>query len=96
MTRKRSIKTLSLALLLCLLLAMGAAAVGATAITAQLSPQVEIVVDGVERTFYTVDGVQAHPISYQGTTYLPVRAIGELMGKNVNWDQASYTGHPGR
>ena len=91
MTRKRSIKTLSLALLLCLLLAMGAAAVGDTAITAQLSPQVEIVVDGVERTFYTVDGVQAHPISYQGTTYLPVRAIGELMGKNVNWDQASYT-----
>ena len=26
---------------------------------------------------------------YQGTTYLPVRAIGELMGKNVSWNSQS-------
>lgn len=73
------------------LFTMGASAAGATPVTAQLSPQISIVVDGVNRDFYTVAGVEAHPITYNGTTYLPIRAIGELMGKNVNWDQNTYT-----
>lgn len=60
-------------------------------ITAQLSPHYTIVVDGVERTFYNVEGEEVHPIVYQGTTYLPLRAIGELMDKNVNWDQSTKT-----
>ncbi len=66
-------------------------AFGATSVKAQLSPDFTIVVDGSERTFYSADGSEAHPIVYNGTTYLPLRAIGELMGKNVNWDQSSLT-----
>ena len=73
------------------LFTLGASAAGATPVTAQLSPQLTITVDGVNRDFYTVAGVEAHPITYNGTTYLPIRAIGELMGKNVNWDQTTYT-----
>ena len=70
---------------------LGAGAASPMGVTAQLSPQLTIVVDGVSRDFYTVNGTEAHPILYNGTTYLPVRAIGELMGKNVNWDQSTLT-----
>ena len=70
---------------------LGAGAAGATGVTAQLSPNLNIVVDGVRRDFYTVNGDEAHPIAYNGTTYLPIRAIGELMGKTVSWDGATGT-----
>ena len=84
------------ALVLCAALAAGslvvsAGAVQSSTVTAQLSPNIDVVVDGVERTFYNVSGTEVHPIAYNGTTYLPVRAIGELMGKNVNWDQSTLT-----
>lgn len=64
---------------------------GAVSISATLSPDISIVVDGAAQTFYNVQGSEVHPILYNGTTYLPVRAIGELMGKNVNWDQSTLT-----
>lgn len=69
----------------------GASAFGATNATAQLSPQFHIVVDGEEQTFFTASGKEVHPLVYNGTTYLPLRAIGELMNKNVNWDQTTQT-----
>ena len=50
-------------------------------VTAYLSPDLSIVVDGSYRTFYNAVGQEVHPILYGGTTYLPIRAIGELMGK---------------
>ena len=71
-------------------LTMGAGAAG-TNVTAQLSPDITVVVDGAARTFYNAGGEEVHPIAYNGTTYLPIRAIGELMDKNVNWDQSSLT-----
>lgn len=63
----------------------------ATTVKAELSPDFTIVIDGKERTFYSADGEEAHPIVYNGTTYLPLRAIGEIMGKNVNWDESTMT-----
>ena len=81
------------ALALCTALTVGTftLSAGAVGVTAQLSPNVSIVVDGAARTFYNVSGAEVHPITYNGTTYLPIRAIGEIMGKNVNWDQATLT-----
>ena len=84
------------ALVLCAALTAGSLAVAAGAaqsssVTAQLSPGISIVVDGAARTFYNANGVEVHPIAYNGTTYLPIRAIGELMGKNVNWDPTTLT-----
>ena len=81
-------------LLLTGLLAMNAAAIESAAlkqVTAEVRPSVAILVDGVERTFYDASGREVHAIYYDGTHYLPVRAIGELMGKNVNWDSATRT-----
>lgn len=83
-------------LALCAALLVGALALttgaqGVTDVTAQLSPQMTIRVDGVAQTFYNASGGEVHPIVYRGTTYLPLRAVGELMGKNVNWDQSTLT-----
>ena len=58
---------------------------------ATLSPNVTVKIDGVEQTFYSAQGNEVHPIIYNGTTYIPLRAVGELMGKNVNWDGATQT-----
>ncbi|MBP3360124.1 MAG: PepSY domain-containing protein [Clostridia bacterium] len=60
-------------------------------VTASTAPQFIIEVDSNDVTFFDVSGNEVQPIVYNGTTYLPVRAIGELMDKNVNWDQSSLT-----
>lgn len=42
---------------------------------------------------YTLaDGTQVpYSISYNGTTYLPIRKVGELLGQDIYWDQATGT-----
>lgn len=92
--RGRRLAALALCLLtLTGLLAVSAAAMGSTPVqvTAEVRPSVAILVDGVERTFYDASGKEVHAIYYNGTHYLPVRAIGELMGKSVAWDSKSRT-----
>ena len=46
-------------------------------------------VDGVEQNFKSADGKAVYPILYDGTTYLPVRAVSELFGKTVYWNEAT-------
>lgn len=80
--------------LLCFALLLGPltpAAHAAGDVTARLRPDITIVIDGAARVFYNVSGQQVHPISYNNTTYLPLRAIGELMGKRVDWDGKTNT-----
>lgn len=90
-TRKRMSAALAATVFAATTMAFSMSAFGATTVQAQLAPNFTIVVDGIERTFYHVSGEEAHPVVYNGTTYLPLRAIGELMGKNVNWDQDTLT-----
>lgn len=53
---------------------------------------IKIVVDGKEVNFgLDSQGKKIEPFIYNGTTYLPVRAVGEAVGKDVSWDQSSKT-----
>ena len=54
-------------------------------VESELRPDFTIVVDGQVQTFKNAQGEVVYPLLYEGTTYLPVRAIGELMGKTVYW-----------
>ena len=88
MKQKTMAKLLCAAVLTASLCGAGAAS---TAVSAQLSPNVAVQIDGTDRTFYNAQGQEVHPIIYNGTTYLPLRSIGELMNKNVNWDGTTNT-----
>ena len=79
------------ALAVTLLMTSATPALAVTYGNAQVMPNRTIVVDGVARTFYAINGQEVHPISYGGTTYLPVRSIGELMNMNVDWNNDTKT-----
>lgn len=72
-------------------------AIGVTAaslvdnINAELRRDFTVVIDGQARTFRDADGNVVYPVLYNGTTYLPIRAIGELMNKDVYWYENSKT-----
>lgn len=62
----------------------------ATQITQNISAvynNIKIVVDGKQ---VTTDS-HNEPFIYNGTTYLPVRAVGEAVGKEVTWDSNTNT-----
>ncbi len=52
---------------------------------------IKIVVDGVEISPKDANGKAVEPFIYNGTTYLPVRAIGDAIGKEVGWDGSTST-----
>ncbi len=39
------------------------------------------------QTFTDANGVVVYPLSYNGTTYLPVRAIANMYGSSVDWNE---------
>lgn len=81
------------ALALCAALTGGTALAGNTVyrtITVQYSG-IKLVVDGVEVTPKDANGTTVEPFIYNGTTYLPVRAVGNAIGKQVTWDGGSQT-----
>ena len=56
---------------------------------------IKIYVDGVKIDPKDANGNTVEPFIYNGTTYLPVRAMGEAIGKTVTWDgvtQSVYLG----
>lgn len=83
---KKKLTILAVGTLCTLSLAAGALATGVIEeIKAQLRPDFTVVIDGNVKNFKNAGGDDVHPILYEGTTYLPVRAIGEIMGKTVYW-----------
>ncbi|MEI7027868.1 stalk domain-containing protein [Paenibacillus sp. y28] len=55
-------------------------------VEAYLRPDYVVKLDGVK-----VDLSTTAPLIYEGSSYLPLKKIGELLGANVNWDAASKT-----
>ncbi len=81
----------ALSVLLCLLLI--AAAIPAV----MAEDEVKIIVDGSPLQATDANGKAVYPIILNGTTYLPVRAVGQAFGRAVSWDGATntvYIGEP--
>lgn len=60
-------------------------------ISALLNREITITYNGEVQSFTDANGNAVYPISYNGTTYLPVRAVSGLLDVDVNWDSASNT-----
>lgn len=88
--KKRSIAA-AMALTLALGTGVGAyAAANSTTISALLNPDLKIVYNGVEQHLKDAAGNPVYPISYNNTTFLPVRAISDLIDLPIDFDGARY------
>ena len=66
-------------------------AVNTTTLYDVIANGIRIVVDGKKLNPTDVNGNKVEPIIYNGTTYLPVRAVANAFGKAVYWDEPNYT-----
>lgn len=77
------------ALLLSLMVVPGFAATVAKTITVYTG--ITLYYDGVEITPTDANGKRVEPLLYNGTTYLPVRAVSNLFDEDINWDGATQS-----
>lgn len=61
-----------------------------------LKPDITIIMNGEEKYFRDVTGAVVYPIIYNGSTYLPIRAISNLMEENIEWSPYNETIFIGR
>ena len=90
---KKSLRILAL-VLACVLLAGASVFAAGSGYTKDLTVSyvgVDLVVDGIPIVPKDANGNVVEPFIYEGTTYLPVRAVGEALGKTVSWDGATKT-----
>lgn len=87
MKKRKLIPALVLTLTLLCGITIGATASnGIQKIQADLDPTISIKYKGEEQVLKDAQGSRVYPISYQGTTYLPIRAVAGLTGLGVDWD----------
>lgn len=73
-------------------MAMGATAAGTLQeIKAYLNSGITIQYNGEEQVLKDAQGVRLYPITYNGSTYVPIRAVSDILDVKVEWDQASQT-----
>lgn len=90
MKKKVAITLTSLAMLGCLGTGVYAGS-NLQEIKAYLNPGIKFKVDGQSVQLKNSSGAVIAPITYNNTTYLPVRAISDLLGVTVNFDGKSNT-----
>ena len=96
---KKTTRITAILLVCALLLCGGVLAAGSTVVKTQTLTayysNISLVVDGVKITPKDANGTVVEPFIVDGTTYLPVRAIGEALGKQVSWDGDTRTVYVG-
>ncbi len=83
----------------CVALVLSSGAVFADTITKTVNAvynNIKIVIDGKQITPKDANGNTVEPFIIDGTTYLPVRAVSEALGKEVDWDGTSNTVYIGK
>lgn len=65
-------------------------------VEAILSHEISIVFNNELKQFSDVNGTKVYPILYQGTTYLPIRAISALFDTAVEWDGSNNSIYLGK
>ena len=81
--------------LVCVMLAVCAFGV-IIAPAASAQADIRVFIEGELITPRDARGTIVHPLLIDGTTYLPVRAIGEAFGREVDWDGAGQNVFVGR
>ena len=51
-----------------------------------MNKQIKVTFNGEYQQFQNVNGVRVFPLSYEGTTYLPIRSISSLFNSKIKWD----------
>ena len=87
---KKTYAAAALALTSCLVLG-AAAASQAYNVTATFRPDMTLKVNGTTYTIRDTTGQVVSPLVYNGTTYLPLANLGQLLGAEVSWDGATQT-----
>lgn len=60
-------------------------------VSAQINYSLKMKVDNVDWNPTEADGTAVRPITYNGRTYLPVRALAEKLGVAIDWDGDTQT-----
>ena len=81
---KRKLVSILLVVALCMGLAGTALAV---TLTVTSDPSIKVVKDGEEISLENVNGTPVNPFNLDGTIYLPIRAISEALGFDVEWER---------
>ena len=71
--------------------AVTATAAAAINVTATISPEITVVYDYKPQEFTDVKGNPVYALSYDGTSYLPVRAVANMLGLAVEYDDLTKT-----
>lgn len=99
MKKTRTVRTFLAGVLVTLLVVgMIPPALAAAGKTITVYPGINIYIDDQKLEPKDANGKPVEVFTYNGTTYLPVRAIAEALGKNVQWDgktQSVYLGQHG-
>ena len=84
---KKSFKVISLMILIVAVFSVGVfAGSNMQAITAYLNYGITVEYNDVDQVMSDANGTRVYPITYNGTTYLPVRAVANMLGVKVDWD----------
>lgn len=92
--RKFKWQTILVCVLVMILVLVSAVDVSASSVGKNITVffnDIKLMVDGESVTPKDANGNVVEPFVYNGTTYLPVRAIATALGKDVNWDAETAT-----